>query len=82
MNSSDIKLKLFLIKVVDWFFVLVVLGIGLPAMFYSEHRPIYAVGVILGLALINRIGTWSLNRIAQLQYSLDRMQKNKVLHGR
>lgn len=79
MSTLNLKVRLYIIKAIDWSLLLLILGIGLPAIFYSEHRPLYAAGVIAGLALVDWIGRWSLNRIAQLQYTLDRAQKNNTL---
>ena len=82
MNALNIKIRLFLIRLIDWTLLLAVVGVGIPSIFYSEHRPIYALGVLVGLALVNRIGSWSLNKVAELQLLLDHAQKDDVLHGR
>lgn len=82
MNAQNIKIRLFFIRLVDWSLLLTVLGIGLPAIFYSEQRPFYAIAVLLGLVLVHRIGDWSLNKIAELQVVLEHMQKRNILHGR
>ena len=81
MNTMNIRIRLYIIKSLDWLLLLVVLGVGIPAMFLAEHnRGIYAIAVLIGLALINRVGGWSLNKIAELQYTLEQAQKKNVAH--
>lgn len=74
MNEGQIKIKIFLIQVVDWSFLISVFSIGIYAAFYAENRNFMVTIFIIGLILLNWLGGKSLNKIAELRSELEKLQ--------
>ncbi len=73
MNEGPIKIKIFLIQVVDWSFLIAVFSVGIYAAFYAENRNLMVTVFLIGLFLLNRFGEKSLNKIASLRMELDKL---------
>jgi len=77
MNEGQIKIKIFLIQVVDWSFLISVFSVGIYAAFYAESRNLMVTGFLIGLFLLNRFGQISLNKIAALRMELDKLHNEE-----
>ena len=70
MKAAQLKTKILILKVLDWLLLLVVLGVGVPALFISEQKFYIGIGLLIGLSVINIVGNWSSNKIASLKVDL------------
>lgn len=77
MNEGQIKIKIFLIQVVDWSFLIAVFSIGVYAVLNPENRNLMVAVFLIGLFLLNRFGEISLNKIASLRMELDKLHKEE-----
>ncbi len=75
MNEGQIKIKIFLIQVVDWSFLISVFSVGIYSAFYAESRNFMVTIFLIGLFLLNRFGEISLRKIAALRMELDKLHK-------
>ncbi len=73
MNEGQIKIKIFLIQVVDWSFLIAVFSIGVYAVLNPENRNLMVTAFLIGLFLLNRFGEKSLYKIASLRMELDKL---------
>ncbi len=73
MNEGQIKIKIFLIQVVDWSFLIAVFSIGVYAVLNPENRNLMVTVFLIGLFLLNRFGEKSLSKIASLRMELDKL---------
>ncbi len=73
MNEEQIKIKIFLIQVVDWSFLISVFSVGINAFFYSENRNLMVTVFLIGLFLLNGLGQITLNKIAALRMELEKI---------
>jgi len=64
-----------IIRVLDWILILAVVGVGIPAIIISEQRFYAAIGVLIGLGLVNTVGNWAVNKIALLKITLEKMDR-------
>ncbi|TAJ93400.1 MAG: hypothetical protein EPO31_04145 [Gammaproteobacteria bacterium] len=76
MNESQIKLRILLVRIIDWCLVLSVLGGGIPALYYSDTPQLYALLLMIGLLIINRFGHWSTTHIATLKVQLEQLHRH------
>jgi len=77
MNESQVKLRILVIRIIDWGLILGILGIGIPAVYYSNTPQLYGILLMFGLAIINRFGLWSMTKIAHMKIELDHLHKHK-----
>ena len=76
MNEGQIKIKILLIQLVDWSFLISVFSVGIYAVINPENRNLMVTIFVIGLFLLNRFGEISLNKIAALRMELEK-QHNK-----
>lgn len=75
MNESQVKLRILIIRIIDWGLILGILGIGIPTVYNSDTPQLYGIFLMFGLVIINRFGYWSTTKIAQLKVELDHLHK-------
>ena len=73
MNEGQIKIKIFLIQVVDWLFLISVFSVGINAVFFSENLNLMVTIFLAGLFLLNGLGQITLNKIATLRMELEKI---------
>lgn len=77
MNEGQIKIKIFLIQVVDWSFLIAVFSVGVYAVLNPENRNLMVAVFLIGLFLLNRFGEKSLSKIASLRMELDKLHNEE-----
>lgn len=75
MNESQIKLKIIFFRTIDWILFAIVLGIGLPALMYTDKQFIALVFIILGLIIVHLSGNWTVKKVASLKLELEKLQR-------
>ena len=70
MNEGQIKIKIFLIQVVDWSFLIAVFSVGVYAVLNPENRNLMVTVFLIGMFLLNGLGQITLNKIAELRMIL------------
>jgi len=73
MNEGQIKIKIFLIQVVDWSFLISVFSVGINAIFFSENLNLMVTIFLVGMFLLNGLGQITLNKIATLRMELEKI---------
>ena len=73
MKERQIKIKIFLIQVVDWLFLTSVFSVGINAVFFSENLNLMVTIFLVGLFLLNGLGQITLNKIATLRMELEKI---------
>ena len=75
MNESTIKIKIFILQIIDWSLLIGVMTGGIYAILYSENRPLAAILAMLGLAVVNQFGQWSITKIAVHRQELKQLER-------
>ncbi|OGT64422.1 MAG: hypothetical protein A3I13_04135 [Gammaproteobacteria bacterium RIFCSPLOWO2_02_FULL_47_50] len=75
MNESTIKTKIFILQIIDWSLLIGVMTGGIYAILYSENRPLAAILAMLGLAVVNQFGQWSITKIAVHRQELKQLER-------
>jgi hypothetical protein len=78
MNEGQIKIKIFVIQVVDWSFLIAVFSVGVYAVLNPENRNLMVTVFLIGLFLLSMFGEISLNKIASLRMELDKLHKEEI----
>ena len=73
MKERQIKIKIFLIQVVDWLFLISVFSVGINAVFFSENLNLMVTIFLVGMFLLNGLGQITLNKIATLRMELEKI---------
>jgi len=74
-SQKQLKVKIFLIRLIDWSIIIAITAFGISYTLSSKNPQIAALIAIIGLAIVNRFGQWSVTEIARLQTILRRLQK-------
>jgi len=77
VNEGQIKIKIFLIQVVDWSFLIAVFSVGVYAVLNPENRNLMVTVFLIGLFLLNMFGEKSLSKIASLRMELDKLHNEE-----
>ena len=77
MNEGQIKIKIFLIQVVDWSFLIAVFSVGVYAVLNPENRNLMVTVFLIGLFLLSMFGEKSLSKIASLRMELDKLHNEE-----
>ena len=75
MKESKLKLRILIIRIIDWGLILGILGVGIPSVYYSDTPQLYGILLMLGMVFINQFGHWSTTKIAHLKIELDHLHK-------
>jgi len=73
MNEGQIKIKIFLIQMADWSFLISVFSVGINSVYSSENRFLMVTVFLIGLFLLNGLGQITLNKIAALRMELEKI---------
>jgi len=77
MNEGQIKTQIFLIKAADSLLVVVVFGLAIYTYLNPQNMNMMVTLVILGLFILNRLGHFTLDKIARLRHDLDKLEREK-----
>lgn len=77
MDKRQIKIKIFLIQVVDSLLVIAVIAIAVLAILNEENRSYMVFAALVGLAIVHQIGQWTINKISSLRVDLKTLQREE-----
>lgn len=77
MNESQIKAQIIIIRSIDWVLFALVLGIGIPALMYSDNQFIALIFILVGLGIVRVSGNWTIKRIATLKFELEKLERKE-----
>ncbi len=77
MDKRTIKIKIFLIQVVDSLLVIAVIAIAVLAIVNEENRFYMVLGALVGLVIVHQIGQWTINKISSLRVDLKTLQREE-----
>ena len=77
MNESQIKLKIILIRSIDWILFAVVLGVGIPALIYTKEKLMSLLFIMVGLGIVNLSGNWTVKKVASLRLELEKLERKE-----
>lgn len=81
MNETQVKIKIFLLRLMDWILLLAVSGTAIWAIVYAENGEMIAMASLVGLYLVNRLGHYTNTKIAAMRVDLD-IEKRKLKQER
>lgn len=77
MNESQIKMKIILIRSIDWILFAAVLGVGIPALLYTDKQFMALLFIMLGLGIVNISGNWTVKKVASLRLELEKIERKE-----
>ncbi|MBF8269921.1 MAG: hypothetical protein HW386_1630 [Gammaproteobacteria bacterium] len=77
MNETQVKVKIFIMRTVDWILLLAVFGTGTWAIVYAEEGEMVALASIVGLFLVSKLGSYTNTKIATMKVDLE-IEKRKL----
>ncbi len=75
MNEGNMKIKIFLMQAVDLLFLITVLFVGVYAIFYSENPALIGLAALIGLFLVNKLGSFTTKKIATMRVNMEIQQR-------
>ena len=69
-----------MLKMLDYTLFLLVLGVGVPAFFFTKYQLLAALLILVGFGVVTQVGGWCHHRIRSLEVQitkLDREEKNR-----
>jgi len=83
MNVGQIKIRILVIRSIDWSVLLAVFALGGYAVLYSEQATLMGAATLVGLFFVNKLGNFSTTKIKGLQVQLKRLlHEQKILERR
>ena len=67
MNETRMKIKIFLMRAVDWILLIAVFGTAIYAIVYAEEGEMIALASIVGLFFVNKLGNYTNTKIAAIR---------------
>ena len=68
MDESQLKLRIFLMRLVDWVLLILVFSAGVYSILYAEkNREMMALGSVAALFLVNKLGSYTNTKIAKMK---------------
>jgi len=77
MNESQIKIKIIIIRSIDWILFATVLGIGIPALVSTDKQFIALVFILIGLGIVHFSGDWTVKKVASLRLELEKLERKE-----
>lgn len=77
MNESQIKLKILIIRIVDWLLFIIVLAIGLPILLYTDQQFFALVIIIVGMGGVHLSGNWTVKKVAEYRLELEKLKRKE-----
>ena len=75
MNEGQLKISLLLMQAVDWSLLIAVFSIGIYGVLYSENKVLMGAIALAGLLLVNRLGVFTIRKMASMRVELDKLKK-------
>ena len=70
MNETQVKIKIFIMRTVDWILLLAVFGTGIWAIVYAEEGEMVALASVVGLFFVSKLGSYTNTKIASMKVDL------------
>ena len=71
MNETQVKIKIFIMRTVDWILLLAVFGTGIWAIVYAEEGEMVALASVVGLFFVSKLGSYTNTKIASMKVDLE-----------
>jgi hypothetical protein len=71
MNETQVKIKIFIMRTVDWLLLIAVFATGIWAIVYAEQGEMVALASIVGLFFVNKLGNYTNTKIAAMKVDLE-----------
>ena len=72
MDESGLKVRIFIMRLVDWLLLIAVFSTGIYAIVYSpKNGEIIALCSVAALFLVNKLGSYTNTKIAQMRVNFD-----------
>lgn len=83
MDESGLKIRIFIMRAVDWMLLLAVFSTGVYAIVYSpKNGEIIALGAVAALFLVNKLGSFTNTKIASMKVNFEIEQRKRQLERR
>ena len=80
MDESGLKIRIFLMRLLDWILLLAVFSTGVYAIVYApKNGEIIALGSVAALFLVNKLGSYTNTKIANMKvnYEIDHRRQER-----
>lgn len=77
MNESQIKMKILIIRSLDWLLFIIVLAIGIPALLYTDQQFTALVFILIGMGIVHFSGNWVVKKVAAYRLELDQIKRKE-----
>ena len=71
MNETRIKIKIFILRLIDWILLIAVFGTAVWAIVYAEHGEVIAMASLVGLLLVSKLGSYTNTKIAAMRVDME-----------
>ena len=72
MDDTQLKVKIFLMRLVDWILLIAVFSTGVYAIVYApKNGEIIALGSVAALFLVNKLGSYTNTKIASMKVNFE-----------
>ena len=83
MDDTGLKIRIFIMRLVDWILLLAVFSTGVYAIVYSpKNGEIIALGAVAALFLVNKLGSFTNTKIASMKVNFEIEKRRKELERR
>ena len=78
MDDTQLKIKIFLMRLLDWILLIAVFATGVYAIVYEpENGEIIALAAVAALFLVNKLGSFTNTKIASMKVNFE-IEKRKM----
>jgi hypothetical protein len=70
-------MKIMIIRSIDWVLFGTVLGLGIPALMYTDKQFMALVFILIGLGIVNLSGNWVVKKVASLRVELEKLERRE-----
>ena len=80
MNEGQIKIQIILIKSVDYLLLIAVFSLAIYTYLNPQNINMLVTIILLGLFLLNRVGHFTIAKIALLKIDLEKLKREEKSH--
>jgi hypothetical protein len=77
MNEGQIKTQIILIKAADYLLLIAIISIAIYTYLNPQNINMLLTIILIALFILNRVGHFSLARIALLKVQLEKLEREK-----
>ena len=72
MDATQLKIRIFLLRLLDWILLLAVFSTGVYAIVYADqHGEYIALASVAALFLVNKLGSYTNTKIATMKVNFE-----------